>query len=83
MKVYVKRDADGNRDAAMRARAVRARAKAAQLRVVIEINGHAAFDRGYTSVNDLETLFGRTLYHWEHDLWTIAGWTGSRRYFNV
>jgi len=36
-----------------------------------------------TTVADLEQLFGRKLYGWESDLWTIAGWTGSRRFLSI
>jgi hypothetical protein len=40
-------------------------------------------DARVTTVRDLEELFGRKLYAWEFDLWTIAGWTGSRRFLSI
>lgn len=35
-----------------------------------------------TTIHDLESYLGRKLYRWEQDLWTIAGWTSSRRYLS-
>lgn len=47
-------------------------------------SGRPAFPReGGTTIRDLESWLGRSLYAWEHDLWLIAGWCGSRRFLKL